>query len=141
MQIKQRIIKGDPVKSRYGMQSKNCDSTPGLPQDKENNPLARNHPNPNHNNTQTTFAHPEKPGLQLMRSMEIPKRLRTSANDESRGGDNGLLSSQELFQFRQRNRIDRHESATFGEHLTFGEVSKRPLMTSREFQQEKAIKN
>jgi hypothetical protein len=141
MQIKQRIIKGDPVKNRYGLHSKNCDSTPGLPQDKENNPLARNHPNPIPNNNQTTFGQSEKSGLQLIRSMEVPKRLRTSANDESRGAENGLLSSQELFHFRQRNRTDRHESATFGEHLTFGEASKRPLMTSREFQQEKAIKN
>lgn len=135
MQIKQKIIKGDPSKNRYNLHPKNCDSTPGLPSDnKENNINTRNHqPHP----------HPLKHELQMMRSMEVPKRLRTSANEEEGGlrrAEGGLQSSQELFHFRQR-RGDRHESATFGEHMTFGEASKRPMMTSREFQQEKAIKN
>lgn len=145
MQIKQRIIKGDPAKNRYNLLPKNYDSTPPLLLDKENNINARNHDNAtNHDNTRNATArtHTAKP-LEIMRSMEIPKRLRTSANEEEglRRGEAGLQSSQELFHFRQRNRTDRHESANFGEQLTFGEASRRPLMTSREFQQEKALKN
>lgn len=135
-------MKGDPCKNRYNLNPKNYDSTPGLPQEpnKENNINLRNHHH--------TQYHPEKPNTELMRSMEVPKRLRTSANEEGIGrelglrrGENGLMSSQELFHFRKNNREDRHESANFGDHLTFGEVSRRPMMTSREFQQEKAIKN
>jgi hypothetical protein len=140
MQIKQKIIKGDPVKNRYNLQPKNYDSTPGL-LDKENNINARNNDN---TRIATARAHPDnKPPLEIIRSMEVPKRLRTSANEEGglRRGEVGLQSSQELFHFRQRNQTERHGSANFGEQLTFGEASRRPLMTSREFQQEKALKN
>lgn len=80
----------------------------------------------------------------MLRSMEVPKRLRTSANEDEhlnfrrhkKTPEEGktLLSSQELFNFKQRNKADRYESANFGEHLTFGDVNnKRQMMTSREF--------
>lgn len=56
-----------------------------------------------------------------------------------------LKSSQEYFAFKNRNTHSRHDSANFGENLTFGIVSsnnkRNALMTSREFQEEKRIKN
>jgi hypothetical protein len=127
MQIKQKIIKGDPAKNRYGLQpNKNGDSTPGLPRckelNKENNINIRNNDHSAVINDNTKQQEISKGQLELMRSMEVPRRLRTSVNEEegTRRGQGGLLSSQELFHFRQRNRGDRHESATFQEHLTFG---------------------
>lgn len=74
MQVKQKIMKGDPAKNRYNLNQKNYETTPGLPLDlnKENNPNMRNH--------HRLPYMPEKNNIELMRSMEVPKRLRTSVN-------------------------------------------------------------
>jgi hypothetical protein len=76
----------------------------------------------------------------MLRSMEVPARLRTSGNEEDNvqfrrprkaPEDSSLLSSQELFHFKHKGKTDRCESANFGEHMTFGEVNRKQMMTSR----------
>lgn len=82
----------------------------------------------------------KKAPFDMLRSMQAPKRLRTSANEDEvklmRKGNrvestSNLLLSQQLFKFKNKGKVEKYESANFGQHITFGEVNKRQMLTSR----------
>lgn len=153
MYVKQKVMKEREAREgrgRYGAGG-NCDSTPTLLKakelihcNKENNLNHHNHQQPRLLNKSNEF--------EVLTSLELPKRLKTAADEEeqlqfrakNKRQQEEVRSSQEIFRFKQKQpeRLG-YDSVNFGEHMTFGSVSQRRqgMMTSREFQEEKKLKN
>jgi hypothetical protein len=154
MYVKQKVMKErEDGRGRYGAGGKNCDSTPTLLKAKELIHCNKEN-NLNHHNHQQHRQLNKSNEFEVLSSIDLSKRLKTAADDEEqlhfraknkRQEEEALRSSQEIFRFKQKQPIERmgYDSVNFGEHMTFGSVSQKRqgMMTSREFLEEKKLKN
>ena len=153
MNIKHKINKNrenEQHNNRYTLNS-NYESTPALTKGWHSINLNKEN-NQNVNNFHLAPKEEQKFGFyEAVKSSEFPKRLRTSANEldlgqfkknKNKNNQEGLVNSQEFVRFRQKQTTEPQEEEYYrGEHMTFGVAGRTGLLTSREFLEDKRMKN